>query len=201
MCSTRWVHDLVVKEVLPKPVKGFFVLEECVPKYIKFLRASNSGEEYQRMRSLHLGQKIEKLRLETKLIEKSVVPADHAEETLRKAGAAFEQASRNFPWRLASILTQVRNSKFSDTVYEKFLAQIIKRAFNDMLRYNFFQLPKETPPVQLWEVDLLKLQVITPDKDGNVLFYDGSEGKKLIKARTLLNRKEKKDGKKIEEES
>jgi len=79
----------------------------------------------------------------------------------------------------------IRKSDYDDRVYQKVCSQIIKRALDDARRYLFFQFPRQAPLVLPWEIDLLKLKIIQPDKHGNVRYAAG-ERIKTMKASDLL---------------
>lgn len=186
-CSGRWIRDLVQKGILDGPKKGVFHLESAVEKYIKFLRSSNPNEQYQKLRGVHLNQRIVKLKLETKAFERTLVPACHAQEVINKAAAAFELAFQNMPWRVAEVLVRVKDAYGKDADYEKFCAVLLDRMFKDMMRENFSEVRQETPVVNPWDIDLLRVGAIEPDKNGEVIFTSASRPfKRKVKVNELL---------------
>jgi hypothetical protein len=182
LCSTRWVHDLVSRKILPKSVKGFFDQDECTRKYVSFLKAGLSKDgEYERLKAALLSARVEKLQLEKEIQLGKLVPKEKFQGLMNQAGADFEQAYRAISWKLASVLVRVKDAYRNDADYEKFCAVLVDRMVKDMIREVFFRIPKGTPVVSCWEWELLKVGAIEPDSQGMVL-YQGTGDKQIMKA-------------------
>jgi len=173
-CSPRWIRDLILKGVLPKPVAGFLPLEECVTKYIHFLRTASPNQEYQKLRTIHLGVKIDKLKLEQKIQRGTLVAKEKFQQMCNQAGSDFQVACATLPQQLARVLVQMRTfyASESDEIYAKLVAAILDYSLKAMIRENFFHLHQETPRLSHWQWELLRLGAVKPDRRGNI-FYNG----------------------------
>jgi hypothetical protein len=171
LCSTRWVHDLVSRKILPKATKGLFDQDECTRKYVSFLKSGLSKDgEYEALKAALMRARVEKLQLEKEIQQGKLVPKEKFQDLMNQAGSDFEQAYRAISWKLASVLVRVKDAYGKDADDEKICAVLVDRMVTDLIREVFYRIPKGTPMVHPSEWELVKVGAISPDPDGYVLF-------------------------------
>jgi len=164
--TTRWVRDLEARGVLKKEF-GKYDKDESVTAYISFLRGSKDKSLAEAQR-IHLETKTKKLLLEAQKLEGSLVDKDELQKKFEYAVRLCEENFRNFPAKLVPILVR------TDKTEEKLMFQIIKYGVESCWRDLAGKTKPETPTIQPWEVELLRLGLIQPDANGEVFELSSS---------------------------
>jgi len=164
--TTRWVRDLEARGVLKKEF-GKYDKDESVTAYISFLRGSKDKSLAEAQR-IHLETKTKKLLLEAQKLEGSLVDKDELQKKFEYAVRLCEENFRNFPAKLVPILVRI------DKTEEKLMFQIIKYGVESCWRDLAGKTKPETPTIQPWEVELLRLGLIQPDANGEVFELSSS---------------------------
>jgi phage terminase Nu1 subunit (DNA packaging protein) len=164
--TTRWVRDLEARGVLKKEF-GKYDKDESVTAYISFLRGSKDKSLAEAQR-IHLETKTKKLLLEAQKLEGSLVDKDEEQKKFEYAVRLCEENFRNFPAKLVPILVRI------DKTEEKLMFQIIKYGVESCWRDLAGKTKPETPTIQPWEVELLRLGLIQPDANGEVFELSSS---------------------------
>jgi hypothetical protein len=179
----RRVQQLVREKVIPRSVRGLYDLRRCVVSYIRFLRGTDQSQDLQQIKARNLAQKTKKLEVETAQLEQSLILKTELERLLQGHVTAAEMSFAHLPAHLSHILVQLEQP-----LDQKLISIIIDYAIKDIIRHDLAGVPRpKTETVEPWQIELLKLGLIAPNSDGEIIESRSSfPFKRRVKAADLI---------------